>query len=258
MTCTSCGATLPDDAQFCEDCGRSVTASTHVSTSTATAPAKPPATPPATPPLDPPFLPPSNLAYGAIEGRPTGRTFTFTLVGIVALALAIAGFWYYKVAEERRLTTLDHPVLGAELDALKTAHQQLQRLATLSAPETKPADFAKQLDEAKTAVERYHEQSKLGQPLPSGRQWPGQFYRSGAYVDEAIKFFPGVGAYLKQRATIPATTSGALADVDQNIVNVAGIAGEPLDKLTATLDELEQQRASVSWVYEPKPKGAPR
>ena len=175
MTCTACGATLPDEAQFCEECGRPV-----------------PEAPPAQASM-PYGAPPSHVGYGAIEGRPTGRTFTFTVVFVVLLALALVGFWYYRTAEERRLTELDHPTLSAELDALNAATQALERLAVATAPETKPEDFARLLNEAKTATARYHEQSKLATPLPSGRQWPGQFVRCSAYLDESIKYFPGVG-----------------------------------------------------------------
>jgi hypothetical protein len=240
MTCSACGATLPDEAQFCEECGRPV-----ASQPASSAPA-------------PYQEPPTRLPYGAIEGRPTGRTFTFTLAGIALLALVVAGGWYYKVAEDRRLTELDHPALSAELDALSAAAQPLERLAVAATPETKPEDFAKLLDEAKAAVARYHEQSKLDTALPSGRQWPGQFHRASAYLDESIKFFPGVGMYLKQRSEIKDTKPSATVDVDQNILNVSGIAGEPLAKLTTTLEEMDRQRAGVSWVYEPKPKGAVR
>lgn len=238
MTCTACGATLPDEAQFCEECGRPV-------------PEAP--LPEAPAPYE---AAPSRVAYGAIEGRPTGRTFTFTVVFVAMLALALVGIWYYKTAEDRRLTQLDHPTLSAELDALNAATQSLEHLAVATAPETKPEDFTRLLTEAKAATTRFHEQSKLATPLPSGRQWPGQFYRCVAYLDESIKFYPGVGAYLTMRSQIKDKSPNATADVDQNIVNVAGIAGEPLGKLTATIGEMEQQRASVSWVYEPKPKGA--
>jgi hypothetical protein len=238
MTCTACGATLVDGAQFCEECGRPVPEEPTRSTSA-------------------PYVEPhARLAYGAIEGRPTGRTFTLTVAGLVLLGLAIAGVWYYRVAEDRRLTEADHPHLSAELDALDAAAQALQRLAEVAVPETTPEEFARLLDAAKTATALYHEKSKLGTPLPSGRQWPGQFVRSSAYLDEAIKFYPGVGAYLKMRAQSKDTSPGANADIDQNIVNVAGIAGEPLDRLTATIAEMERQRAEVAWVYEPKPKGA--
>jgi hypothetical protein len=238
MTCTACGATLPNEAQFCEECGRPV-------------PAAPSKEGPA-----PYEAPPSRVGYGAIEGRPTGRTFTFTVVFVAMLALGIVTFWYYRTAENRRLTELDHPILSAELDALNTASESLERLAVAAAPETKVEDFKRLLDEAKTATTRYHEQSKMATPLPSGRQWPGQFYRCVAYLDESIKFYPGVGAFLTMRSQIKDKTPNATASVDQDIYNVAGTAGEPLGKLTATLEEMDQQRANAAWVYEPKPKGA--
>lgn len=269
MNCSECGAELPDNAAFCEACGARVSAETERAEPT-TAP--PPsaalagvATPTpvlaaaATPPYVAEPAPPAASSrpspYGAVNDRPTGNAFVITLVCVALLVAALGGVWYYERSEHRRLDALDSPVLGAEYESLERATVPLRAVSDSAVAETtKPQDFAPLLAAARTAADAYHQQSRIGQPLPSGRPWPAQFARASGLLDESLKYFGGVPYYLEQKAKAP--KGKTMLDDAQNILNVAQRGIEPLAKLNAELDRMRGERDGGTWTYEVEKKTA--
>src|ERR1051325_5175810 len=200
MNCAACGAIPPENALFSEACAK---------------------------PLSPPS--PRGSAYGAIDDRPTSRAFVLAVVCVVVLGLGLVGLWYYHAAELRRLDAMDYGTLNAEHDALKAATEPLEQLAAAAVPETKPDDYLRLSSEAKTAVEQYHQQSKLGIGLPSGRPWPAQFARCAGYLDKALNQYEMVNYYLDLKSKNKSQKPKATAEEDQNVRNLAALGADPLE-----------------------------
>jgi hypothetical protein len=209
MNCPACGAALEPNANFCGACGRTVT-------SVRAAP----------------------RAYGAVDDRPTRGVLVGVIAAVVLVVLGAAAYEYYRVSERRRLDAMDYETLKAEHEALVAAADPVRRLGASAVPETKPADYAQLLGEAKGALEQYRGTPRRTGSLPSGRTWPAQYAQAEGHLTEALEKYAMVGIYLGERAKIKNPTPRTTADADQNIENIKGMGDAAMEKLDASLGEI--------------------
>jgi hypothetical protein len=192
--------------------------------------------------------------YGAVADRPKGGVVAGAVGGVVLLAAVIGGIIYYQSAERRRLDAMDYDTLAAEYDALAAVAEPLKRLETLAVPDTKPADYATALSDAKTAYERYVTPPRRTTPLPSGRAWPGQFAAADKLAKDSLDHFAMLPYYLDQRAKAKPTKVGGTTGIDTDIENVANMGTTPLHALLDALDRMKTQHDSHAWDYAAAPK----
>ena len=197
--------------------------------------------------------------YGAVTTRSRKGAVVGAIIGVLLLAAIAGGVIYYQSAERKRLDALDYDTLGLELEALQAVTAQIAALEPVAVPDTKPADYAAVLANARAAWERYTALPRRQTQLPSKRAWPGQFASADALAKDALDHYSMVLFYLDQRSKIKTTTPGATATVDTDIGNVANLGNDPLHQLQARIAGMQAQRSEREWDYTPaKPGGASR
>ena len=187
--------------------------------------------------------------YGAVDNRPKSGILIGTVIGVALLAVAIGGFVYYQISEQRRLDDVDRPKLEAEHDALQTLAGPLRALDAAATPETPPAEFEKSLAEARAALQAYRAEPRRTGPLPSGRAWPAQFSATERAAEEAIEKFGTVATYLQIKQKEARSSSADPVVLDSNISNVAEISNEAFLKFAGLLGAIEKQRKAGEWEY---------
>lgn len=190
--------------------------------------------------------------YGAVNDRTSRMAVLITVAGVALLVAAIGGFIYYKTAEDRARDEVDLPTLEAEHDRLRGTSASLRELAAAADPETKHEEFTRLKEAARQALAAYKAQARPSM-LPSGRPWPWQFDRAAQELDEAFKYLQIVDTYLAQKKSITGKRPEDLADVDQNIRNVAETGRVHLLTLDEILESMADQRAGRRWTYDLPP-----
>mgnify|MGYP000362535553 CR=1 FL=1 len=175
--------------------------------------------------------------YGAIENRPKSGIVVGTAIGVLVLAAAIGGVIAYQTMQSNERDAMDAPALASETDAVGSVLAQLDALAAAAKPETPPEEYAKLLASAREAYAAHVASPRRTGALPSNRPWPARFATAEKHAKDALDRYGALPHYLGLREKVvkardPKRTT---ASVDNDIENVANIAGEELGKVHAAV-----------------------
>ena len=176
--------------------------------------------------------------YGAVENRPKGGVVMGATVGMILLVAAIGGVIAYQTLERQKRDALDAPSIAAETEAARAVTGRLEQLAAAARPETPPEDYAKLLAAAREAYAAHVAVPRRTAALPSGRAWSPKFAAAEKHAKDALDHYGALPHYygLREKVVKAKDPKRTTSTVDNDIENVASIAGEHLAKALQALN----------------------